>query len=438
MSVQELPRDAGLVRTVGTLGLAASIINMVVGAGIFVVPAAMAAAAGSRAYLAFLICALAMGAVVLCFAEGGRRIPTSGGAYGYIECAFGPLAASIAGTLLWVGNVVACGGVAAALGDSLASVFPSIPTVPVRSAGSVVAIGWVAAINLRGAASATRFVSLATPLKLVPLIVFVVAGTIAMSGSNPLGGGPTSPQGFGRAVILAMFTFTGMETALGASGEVSQPARAIPRALIAAMTFVTVLYVSIQVIAQRALGSTLATSQAPLAEAMGHVSPVLRYLLIVGATMSMFSWMGSDLLGSPRILFAMARDDLLPVRLGRVHPTTHAPHVAIVCYAVIAVLLALTGTFAELVVLATLASAALYLMGCAAVWKLATDAGRGTHAKTPRILKLAAAVGIASMLLVIFFATAVETAGLGAMIAVGVLSYVLRRRLRRIAAISDL
>ena len=425
-------RDAGLVRAVGPLGLAASIVNSVVGAGIFVIPAAMAAGAGSQAPLAFLACGLGMGAIVLCFAEGGRRVPTSGGPYGYIEAAFGPVAGFVAGTLLWVGNVLACGSVAAALGDGAASVLPPVFATAVHAVVILCTLGVVAAINVRGVASGARFVGFATAVKLVPLFVFIVAGAMALNRANLAAAAPPSVPGFGRAMILAVFAFTGMEISLSASGEVARPARTIPRALITAMTFVTVLYVSIQVIAQGMLGSSLPGSPAPLAEAMGRIHPLLRLLLLVGATVSMFAWLGSDVLGAPRMLFAFARDGLLPSGLGRLHPRTHAPYVAILCYAAIAALLALTGTFAELAVLATLAIAALYLAGCASVWLLARrSAATGSPEPALRWLNVAAAVGVASMLLVIALATWTEIAGLGATVAISVLAYGLRHWLRR-------
>ncbi|HEY0341858.1 MAG TPA: amino acid permease, partial [Steroidobacteraceae bacterium] len=102
-----MTRDAGLVRQVGPWGLAASIVSIVVGAGIFAVPGKLAAAVGPYAPLAFLICGLAVGSVAICFAEGGSRIPTSGGVYGYIEAAFGPLGGYVAVPLLWFGDVLA-------------------------------------------------------------------------------------------------------------------------------------------------------------------------------------------------------------------------------------------------------------------------------------------------------------------------------------------
>ncbi len=96
-----------------------------VGASIFVVPGTLAACLGSYAPLALFVCAVAIGSVAICFAEGGSRVPTSGGAYGYVEAAFGPLAGYVAGTVLWFSNVLSSGGIAAALADTAVSVLPT-------------------------------------------------------------------------------------------------------------------------------------------------------------------------------------------------------------------------------------------------------------------------------------------------------------------------
>ena len=109
-----------------------------------------------------------------------------------------------------------------------------------------------------------------------------------------------------------------------------------------------------QVIAQGILGPALAHSVVPLADAMGRVSPVLRIMMLVGTALSMFGWLTSDLLGSPRILFAFARDGLLPRALGRLSKWGPAPYVAIICYGGIAIALALSGSFADLAALAAL------------------------------------------------------------------------------------
>jgi amino acid transporter len=423
-------RDTGLVRAVGTWGLAASIISIVIGASIFVVPAALAANIGPRAPLAILACAIAVGCVAICFAEGGSRIASSGGAYGYIEAAFGPLTGYVAGTLLWVGDVLACGGIAVALADVGVSALPP----PFKASAHVLiivgAVAAIAVVNIGGVTRGIRLVNAAVLLKLVPILVFVVVGAGAIHGGNFRDSGVASGTGFGRAMILAVFAFMGMETALAASGEVAQPERTIPRALALALAAVALLYMAIQIVAQGILGPALAHSEAPLADAMGQISPALRWLMLAGAAVSMVGYLASDLLGSPRILFAFARDGLLPKALGRVHAGSHAPHVAIGCYAALAVALALTGTFAKLAVWATLATAALYIAGCAATWRLVR---RGvSHSARPlnfRWLGIATVVGIASMLALISLGERQEIIGLLMLIGVSVAVYLLQTQL---------
>jgi amino acid transporter len=420
-------RDAGLVRTVGPWGLAASIVSMVVGASIFVVPAALAANIGSYAPLAILVCAIAVGSVAICFAEGGSRIPSSGGAYGYIDAAFGPLTGYVAGTALWFADVLACGGIAAALADVGVSVVPDPFKTPAHAlivAGSIGGIAWV---NIGGVAHGTRLVNATTVLKLLPLAIFVIGGVTAIHAANFRQTGTFSGAGVGRAVILALFAFMGMETSLCASGEVAQPSRTIPRALGLAMVSISLLYIAIQIVAQGILGPALATSAVPLTEAMARVNPALKWLILAGSALSMFGYLSSDILGSPRILFALGREGLLPRLLGRLHPRSHAPHVAIVTYAAIAVGLALSGTFAELAVLSALATAPFYIAGCCATWKLAR---RGiAEAGAPlafRWLGAAASIGTGSMLVLIALASRGEILGLLALLGISAVVYLVQ------------
>ena len=425
-------RDAGLVRAIGTWGLAANIMSMLVGAGIFAVPGALAACIGPYAPLAFVVCGVGVGSVAICFAEGGSRIPTSGGVYGYIEAAFGPCVGYVAGTQLWVGCVLACGGVAAALADAAVSILPSAYRAPVHAAVIVGVTGGIALINIWGVARGARLVNVATLIKLAPLAVFVVAGAWAIHGGNYAVTTKPSTQGLGRGLLLALFALMGMESSLCASGEVARPSRTIPRALAIALGAVTLLYIAIQVVAQGILGSSLAQSTAPLMDAMARVSPGLQALMLAGAAFSMFGWLSSDILGSSRTLFAFGQDGLMPRVLGRVHPRNHTPYIAILSYAALAMVLALTGTFAELAVFSTLFSAVLYIAGCAAAWQLA---GKGVaEAGAPlnfRWLPVAAVVGITSMVTLIALASRAEILGLFGVIGVSVAIYAATARSRQ-------
>jgi amino acid transporter len=422
-------RDTGLIRVVGTRSLAASTICIVIGAGIFAVPGALAASVGPYAPMAILICAMAIGSVAICFAEAGSRIASSGGVYGCIQAAFGPLTGYVAGMLLWIGNVLSCGSVAAALADVATSLVPQPLKAAAHAFVVVGAIGTIALVNIGGVARGMRLVSLATIIKLVPLVIFVIVGAWAVHGHNYVPTETPGTAGLGRALILALFAFTGMEGSLCASGEVADPGRSIPRALALALGSVTLLYVAIQVVAQGILGPSLAQSMVPLADAMARISPVLRLLMLAGAALSMLGWLSGDILSTPRMLFAFARDGWLPSLLGRLHGRTNAPHVSIICYAAIAIGLAITGTFAELAVLATLASAVLYILGCGAAWRLAR---RGVaEAGTPlnfRWLSAVMVVGIGSMLALIALASHEEIIGLWVLIGVCITVYLVQAR----------
>jgi amino acid transporter len=282
-------------------------------------------------------------------------------------------------------------------------------------------------VNTGGVTHGARFVDGVTTIKLIPLAIFIIAGATAIHRGNFAQTVHPTTAGLGRALILAVFVLTGMEVPLSASGEVLEPARTIPRALAMAMVSVTLLYVAIQVVAQGILGPALALSTAPLSDAMARINPILRLVIVIGAALSMFGYIGSDLLGTPRVLFAFARDGMLPRALGRVHPRSHVPHIAILCYSALVMALALTGTFAELAVLATLTVAPIYIGGCAASWTLSRRgvalAGKPLNF---RWLRGAMAVGIGSMLAMIALASRVEILGLVAISAASAIIYLLQ------------
>jgi basic amino acid/polyamine antiporter, APA family len=423
-------RDQGLIRALGPWSLASGIFSMIVGAGIFTSPAELGRALGSWAPLAIVGCALVVGAVAICCAEGGSRIPTSGGIYGCVEAAYGPLPGFICGILLLVGDLLACGGVTAAFGALTATLAPPADAPVVRAVTIIVVLGAIALLNMRGVRRGGQFVTLATLVKLLPLLIFVSAGLSAIHAANltlPAAGSPA----IGRAVLLALFTFMGMEGALVVSGEVVRPNRTIPRALLLAIGGAAALYVAVQVIAQGILGGALPGSAAPLADAMGRIDPRLRALLMAGAALSMLGWLGADILASPRILFAIARDGRLPAVLGRLNLKTHTPDTAILIYTGAGALLAISGTFAELAVLSALATTVLYGYMCLAAWRLHQ---RGIAlAGAPlnfRGLKVAAAVGLGGMAVMIALASPIEILGLVLLVGFAVLLYLLQERVR--------
>lgn len=427
--MSSLDRDAGLKRVVGPVALAASMISIVVGAAIFLVPAQLSQALGSLAPVAVLACALGVGAVGVCMAEAGSRVPSSGGVYAFVEAAFGTCAGYVAGIVLLVSNVLACGAVSSALGDVAAASLPAGIRTEVHGAVAAGTVIVICAINIGGIERGMRLVSLSTLVKLVPLAVFIGIGAFAIHARNFVAPTAISSANVERALLLTLFAFQGFETSLTAGGEIRDPTRTIPRAVLLALSGVTLLYTLVQVVAQGILGPSLAQSSVPLADAMGTISPALRVLLLLGAALSMFGWLTSDLVGSPRILFAFGRDGLLFRALGRLSDRSRAPYVAIIIYGAAAIVLALWGSFAQLAAPAALALATLYIAACCASWQLAR---RGVaRAGTPlrfRWLGAAAIVGAVSMSTVLFLAPRIDLLKLLVLLGVSLLVYLVQTR----------
>lgn len=404
------------------------IVNIIVGAGIFALPAAVAADVGAAAPVAYVMCAIVMGLVALCFAAAGSRITRSGGPYMYVEAAFGSRIGFVIGLLLWLSNVLASGGVAAALADVLGTMSAVFIMPVVRAALIVALFTIIAAIHTRGIKAGTRLVELTTVAKLVPLVLFVLVGAFFVQPEHLRWTHAPSLGDMGRTAMLLLFAFSGMEVALGPSGEVRNPARTVPRALLLALALVVVLYIAIQLTAQGILGTELASSKSALADASRHITPGAGVFIAIGAAVSMFGFLSGEVLGSSRLLFAFARDGTLPSGLATVHPRFRTPTVAIVLHAVIACALALSGTFVQLAILSTVALVVIYLACCAAAWVLKR---RDVHADgAPFVIPGGALVPVlASVALLWIFAqsTLVEIGVVAVTVGVALLLYQVSR-----------
>ena len=365
--------DEGLVRAIGLRALTLSVVNLIIGAGIFVLPALVARRLGGAAIVAYLVCAGAIGLVLLCFAECGSRVSRSGGAYGYVEAAFGPYPGFLVGNLLWFAcGALAAASVANALVGTLAQVAPWIGEGPPRAAFLGLLYAVLAWANVRGVRTGAGVVQIVTAGKLAPLLLLIPAGALAIHAGNLAWPGFPSAARVGEASLVLIYAFAGTETALQASGEIRDPARTVPRAVLGALGIATLLYLGIQTTAQGVLGPELALNdKAPLAlvaeRALGAGG---RLLVLAGAAISMFGYVSGDVLATPRTLFGFARDGLLPAGVGAIHPRHRTPWVAIVLYSALTCLLAVTGSFERLLILANVASLLVYLGAALAVLEL--------------------------------------------------------------------
>jgi amino acid transporter len=364
--------DVLLARELGVRQLAAGIFNYTVGTGIFALPAFAMVSLGPAAPAAYLVCALVMGLVVLCFAEAGSRVSVTGGPYAYVEVALGPLTGFVAGVLLWLADLTATAAVATVFAGSVATLVGA-PNAGVLQGALVISLFVIlAVVNIRGVRTGARVLEVVTVAKLLPLAAFVVVGAAFVKpGHLAWNGIPDTSAILGTAGVL-IFAFAGIEGALIPSGEVIHPARTVPRAVFLALGAVTALYFAIQLVAQGILGPDLAADRVtPLATAARHVAgPAGATVMVLGAVVSMCGYLSGAMLATPRCLFAFGRDGFLPRAMAAVHARYRTPHVAIVTYGLLATALALTGTFERLAVLANVSVLALYLLCAISAWVL--------------------------------------------------------------------
>jgi amino acid transporter len=364
--------DEQLVRGIGIPSLTANIVSSTIGAGIFVIPATVAQGLGSAAPLAFVCCAIAMILFVTCFAIAGSRVSLTGGLYAYVEVAFGKYIGFLAGVLYFLTALGAVAGVVNVLANSVALVVPFLGGPVMRIVVMFAVYGVLVFINIRGVREGAGAVTAITIAKLLPLLLFIVVGIFFIHPQNLTFTSWPGSKPLGDAVILLIFAFVGIEVALIPSGEVKNPARTVPRSAYLALVITTIIYILIQLVAQGTLGTDLANHKdAPLAEAaVTFLGNIGRTVLLTGATISAFGFVTSDILSSPRMIFAFGRDGALPSWFAHVHPRYRSPDVAIITYTVLAFALSITGTFEKLAVLSNVAVLLMYLLCCAACWFL--------------------------------------------------------------------
>jgi len=365
-----------LVRVIGTFGLAAGIINITIGGGIFRLPANVAGSLGAAAPIAYLVCAAAMGLIVLCIADAGSRVSLTGGPYAYVGTAFGAYAGFLSGILLWMLGTFATAAVSTIFASSLGQLVPALSGRTMEVGILVAVFGFWSIVNLRGVALGVRLNSIATVAKLLPLAVIAVGGAFFVAPANLRIAAMPPATDVARTSLLLIFAFAGIECALVPSGEVRDTARTVPRAIALAMAGIMLLYLALQMVAQGILGAGLAQATvSPLADAAGvSLGGWARSLLLAGATISMFGYLGGMTLSIPRMVFALARNGFLPRALATVHPIFRVPQAAIVAQSILTVALAISGTFEKLAILANVSALALYF-GCAlASWRLRQQA----------------------------------------------------------------
>ncbi len=364
--------NSSLPRVIGISGVAFTAFNCVVGVGIFGLPGIVAAILGPSAILAYFVCLLLFGLIALCLAEAGSRISRPGGLYAYASAAFGPVVGGVAGMLmLFASSIGSAAAITRFFMDTLTGVWPLLAD-PMWNFGALVTLyGGIAIVNILGTRDGNRLTITIGVLKFVPLALLIVVGAFYVDTANLSWDGLPTASKIGDATLILFFAFVGLESGLSISGETRNPSRTIPRAILLAIGMIALLYIGLQTVTQGVLGPALASSKAPLVDTAGVVlGQSGAQLLVLLSLMSAFGFMAGDMLGSPRVVHALAHAGQLPTLLRSVHPRFATPSVAISFYSAAVIIAAASGSFRQIALLAVSGTLVLYLICCLGVLKL--------------------------------------------------------------------
>ena len=337
--------DEGLSREIRKWDLVALLVNVTVGAGIFKLPADVQKAVGNYSLAAFVVCAGVIALIALCFAEVASRFTGTGGPYLYAKETFGSSVGFLVGWMMWLTRLAGFATLLLVIVSYVGYFCPPAESGLPRIAVIVGLVLVLTVINLIGVKESARASDVFTVSKLIPLLVFVGMGLFFVSRSSFTLEAGTGFGSFSGAVFILIYAFSGFEAVLINTGEIREPQRVIPFALIAALSFAVVLFLLIQVVCIGTLPG-LANSERPLADAsatfLGAWGPTM---ISVGALISVFGTLNVIMLACSRLPFAMATHGQLPAALARIHPRFRTPHVSILVSALAILVFALPGTF---------------------------------------------------------------------------------------------
>lgn len=362
-----------LKRVISLSGFAFNIINNVIGSAIFVLPAIVALQLGGYSVFAYLAGGLMVASIMLCYAETGSKVTGNGGSYAYVKAAFGEFPAYIINWLFLVAfGILGDGAVISVFADSIGVLFPVCNSFWPRALLFFVSITFMVAVNIIGARQVITMVKLITVIKLIPLIAIIIFGFANVHAKSFDFQHLPTFNTFSSTMLVLFFAFVGFETALNTSGEIKNPKRNISRGIIISGSFIVIFYLLVQFVTQGILGSDMeAVKNAPLAAVADKITgSVGGKIILVTAALSCFGNVFADVLNSPRLLFAGARDGMFPAFLGKVHPKFSTPFWAIIIYSLLIFVVATAGGFEKLAILATAAILLIYLAVVLATIKL--------------------------------------------------------------------
>lgn len=356
-----------LVRGIGRWDFTAIVINTIIGAGIFGLPAKVYAQIGGYSLIAFVACAFIVGIIVLCYAEVSSRFSATGGPYLYAKEAFGSLVGFEVGWLYWIVRVTTFAANCNLLVTYLGFFIPGANEGWFRILFIGVVVLAITVVNLIGVRESAMATNVFTFGKLLPLLIFAGVGLFFVQGANFDFTAVPEYASFSSAVLLLIYAFVGFEAAVVLSGETKDPERNVPFGTMIALALVAVIYILVQIVCIGTLPE-LANSERPLADsATVFLGASGAAFITTGALVSILGNLQVGVLSSSRMLFAMSEQGEIPAAIGKTHPRFKTPYVSILLTGVVILGLTIGSTFLTAVAIATITRLLVYATTCLAL-----------------------------------------------------------------------
>ena len=418
-----------LVRAIGRWGLAALVINSIIGSGIFGLPAIVAADLGRQSPFAYLVAAVGVGMIMGCFAEVASQFRQAGGPYLYTRVAFGRLLALEVAWLHWLSRLTAAAAAINLFSTYLGYFWPSAQRPLERSLLAAAILVVITGVNLLGVKVGAHLSSAFTIAKLAPLLLFAVAGLVygfahpAVTLANPH---VTTATDWFNASLVLLFAYGGFEGALVPMSEARDPQRDVPFAMLVAFLSVTLIYVLVQIVVIRVLPDPAQTDRPLAMAAEVFLGPAGAAFIAISALLALFGYLSANMVHVPRTTFALAEQGDLPPMFAAVHNRFRTPYVSILVFAVSLWTLATIGNFRWNVVLSSASRLITYGLVCAGLLALRRKQPGAAAYRLP-LGRIFAAVGIALMIALLTRITREELAWILATGAVAFVNWIATR-----------
>lgn len=367
MSTQE----TGLKRQIGLFGAVSILVGAVIGSGIFTTPGTVAAAAGS--FGPFMIAWVLAGASgILCalvYSELAPAMPEAGGPYVYITEAFGKPGGFVYGWSMTIGNYIPLVAMLAiAFATNLAKLIPGITDTGIKMIATAIILALMI-LNICGTKLGSTVANIFTVGKLLALILVIVGGFVVLSPENFTTVVPeaeSASSGVLSAAFPAFLAFGGYYQLAYMAGDIKDPKKTLPKALIIGMIIVIAINILISVACVGSVGfAALAGSETPVVDAGTAIFGTAGTVIVtIGACVSIFGALNGGIMSYPRVTFSMSQHGLMFKSFGRLHSKFNTPYVPTMFICLVALIFVWTGSFSTLLAINVFAGRILECVVC--------------------------------------------------------------------------